>query len=525
MIFKVVTSIASPAEPGDVLLVKNDWNDWFVWETQFSAAVVRVDGSHVSIGDVKIACVGMTHQKASTNLPDHFSALPGDWFSIGQSENYYETLNEFGAEYRSQFLQALRDCAFDPTTLNQHLDEIVLKESLLRSVDLGRVRNRFYRLAHGNAGLTPFAFRFSFPSDQHSPDPTPTLSFHVTPNSNPPSNVHVLIGRNGVGKTRCFNLLSRTFLGLSASDGTSAGQIEALERRPFQTGDNHGFAGLVTVSFSPFDVHGPLVSAGQMNHLRVRYKYVGLIGETASPSPQEDSTELTIKSRHELIEDFVSSVEACRRGARRSRWERALSTLEADPLFEEANVAAVAAKETTDWEGRARSLFQRLSSGHSIVLLTITRLVELIEEKTLVLIDEPEGHLHPPLLSAFVRALTDLLIDRNGVAIIATHSPVVLQEVPKDCVWILNRSGYCLRIERPEHETFGENIGFLTREVFGLEVIQSGFHRRIAEAVDGRTYDEVLQLFENRLGGEARALARVLTLMPSEQSEPEEDQI
>jgi predicted ATP-dependent endonuclease of OLD family len=72
-----------------------------------------------------------------------------------------------------------------------------------------------------------------------------------------------------------------------------------------------------------------------------------------------------------------------------------------------------------------------MSSGHAIVLLTITRLVATVEEKTLVLLDEPESHLHPPLLSAFIRALSDLLYDRNGVAIIATHSPVVLQESSK----------------------------------------------------------------------------------------------
>ncbi|MEK5757114.1 AAA family ATPase, partial [Acinetobacter variabilis] len=75
-------------------------------------------------------------------------------------------------------------------------------------------------------------------------------------------------------------------------------------------------------------------------------------------------------------------------------------------------------------------LFGQLSSGHKIVLLILTRLVETVDEATLVLIDEPESHLHPPLLSAFMSALTELLEDRNGVAIIATHSPVVVQEVP-----------------------------------------------------------------------------------------------
>ncbi|MDT9120903.1 AAA family ATPase, partial [Escherichia coli] len=82
----------------------------------------------------------------------------------------------------------------------------------------------------------------------------------------------------------------------------------------------------------------------------------------------------------------------------------------------------------------------RMSSGHAIVLFTITRLVDVVGEKSLVLFDEPEVHLHPPLLSAFLRTLCDLLDARNGVAIIPTHSPVVLQEVPKSCMWKVLRS-------------------------------------------------------------------------------------
>ena len=31
--------------------------------------------------------------------------------------------------------------------------------------------------------------------------------------------------------------------------------------------------------------------------------------------------------------------------------------------------------------------------------------------------------------------------------------------------------------ERLEIETFGENVGLLTQEVFGLEVTNSGFHK------------------------------------------------
>ena len=55
-------------------------------------------------------------------------------------------------------------------------------------------------------------------------------------------------------------------------------------------------------------------------------------------------------------------------------------------------------------------IFNGLSSGHKIVLLTITKLVEMVSEKTLVILDEPELHLHPPLLSSFIRSLSHLLI-------------------------------------------------------------------------------------------------------------------
>lgn len=531
MAFRVVTNESAPAAAGDVLLVKDSWNDWFIWTTQFFAIAIVENGRRVRIGQVKIARIGMSHQDANSSLPDQFSALDEGWFSIGQSENYYETLNELGAEYRSWFLQVLQDCAQDIEKLNRYSDEEVLRRSLLRDIDMDRVRNRFHRLANGDAALTPFAFTFRFPDDPLSPEPVPELSFRVTPGSKPPSNVHVLIGRNGVGKTRCFDLLSRSFLGLSVGDGTHAGTLGPLDFGAFgPIGNTHGFAGLVTVSFSPFDAYGPLVATSA--ELNVRYAYVGLIREAAPPASQEGGSQselppgqgvLTIKSRYDLMEDFVKSVAVCRSGARRSRWARALSVLEADPLFEEANVSAVADAEATDWDDRARRLFRRLSSGHSVVLLTITRLVELVEEKSLVLIDEPEGHLHPPLLSAFVRALSDLLIDRNGVAIIATHSPVVLQEVPKKCAWVLSRSGRSARVDRPESETFGENVSLLTREVFGLEVVQTGFHRMIAEAVEGRTYQEVLDFFGSKLGGEARALARALTLVPPVQPDVDEE--
>jgi predicted ATP-dependent endonuclease of OLD family len=128
-----------------------------------------------------------------------------------------------------------------------------------------------------------------------------------------------------------------------------------------------------------------------------------------------------------------------------------------------------------------------------------------------VLIDEPEAHLHPPLQAAFIRCLSDLLTQRNGVAILATHSPVMLQEIPQRCVWMMFRDDLDVRYERPQIETFAENVGSLTREVFRIEVTDSGYHTLLAQAVEeARSVDDLFSRFDEQIGSEGRAIARVL---------------
>jgi hypothetical protein len=290
------------------------------------------------------------------------------------------------------------------------------------------------------------------------------------------------------------------------------GLFTASDRDPLSSVSST-FANLVSVSFSAFDEFEPL-PVRQNKASGLQYSYIGL--KEAESSAGEPGTPLW--SRAGLAMEFVNSVKICRQGARIDRWLRALRMLEADPIFADvqADIAELAQGTGPDGEddnlkSRASGVFRRLSSGHKIVLLTVTRLVETVEERSLVLLDEPEAHLHPPLLSAFIRALSDLLINRNGVAIIATHSPVVLQEVPKSCVWKVRRTGQAVVAERPEIETFGENVGVLTRDVFGLEVTQSGFHKLISDAVDeAHLYDDVVEHFDGHLGGEALAIARAL---------------
>lgn len=508
----VDTSLHLPREArSQAFLVVDHWDDWFSFRTMFTLIVFDPEGIRHTPGSVKIGQAGLAGARWSENLPlgvrapslpPQFENLdPAEYFSLGQDEDYYATINALDPEFCRALLVGLCDCAYDLENFQRHRMEEVMMQSLLRSVHDANVRNRLHRLAHGNAVLSRFEFEYTLPDpppDPRTPPPPPTtFQFLVVPNSDPPTNVHVLVGRNGVGKTRCIQSLVNALLEYD-DDAIPRGTI----RRLGDNAEEWTFAGLVSVSFSAFDRFTPPPPA----NLRVPAAFVGLRSQGDGNVPD------ALKSPEDLARDFVRSLSRCRTGPRRARWIRAVRTLATDPLFEEAEVEQLLDLDDETWEDGAAAFFGRLSSGHAIVLLTTTRLVELVDERTLVVLDEPEGHLHPPLLSAFIRAIADLLVARNGAALISTHSPVVLQEVPRSCVWMLRRTRTWATAERPSVETFGESAGILTREVFGLEVSNSGFHQLVAAAArePDSTYESIEAHFNQQLGAEARALARSL---------------
>ncbi|MDT3917683.1 AAA family ATPase [Staphylococcus saprophyticus] len=53
-----------------------------------------------------------------------------------------------------------------------------------------------------------------------------------------------------------------------------------------------------------------------------------------------------------------------------------------------------------EYKEEFEKIFKALSSGQKIVILTITKMIEHVVEKTLILIDEPEMYLHPPFTSS-----------------------------------------------------------------------------------------------------------------------------
>lgn len=518
MDFRVVSGVSQigTGERNVVFLWNTGWDDWFEFATLHSVMYVDRQGARHRLGDVKIGQVGLRGAKAgeahsgerAPALPTKFKQLSDKFFSLGQDDSFYESLGQFGTDFREDILRGLRDIAFDEQARRGALSEKVTTTSLLRSVTLKTVEDQFARMAHGGARLTPYSFTF-LPG---GPESTPQLSFSVEPGSRPPTNVHVLIGRNGVGKSTLLHDLARFMVVQSRATDAKPGPWDQLSN-------------IVSVSFSAFDEFVPMKQTRQRSR-GLTYHYVGL----KKVAPQKG--EATTKDDRAINAEMTHSLKLCLVGARRARLRKALGLLESDPIFAEAGLADILEIPLTDDDQSSTEAsdggdivdeavtafgaqFRRLSSGHKIVLLSISKLVETVEEKSLVLLDEPEAHLHPPLLSAFIRALSDLLTNRNGMAVIATHSPVVLQEVPRGCVWKLSRSGNNLRVERPRIETFGENVGILTDEIFGLEVTSTGFHRMLADAaMSSATYEQALESFNGQLGSEGRSILRAMMLIP-----------
>jgi hypothetical protein len=319
MFFTVISTWNEvPPNPHDAaFLLVDNWDDWFSYRTMFGLWVFTEEGVQHRVGSVKIGQKGLAASRAdmppgpgvrSPDLPRTFDALDENFFSLGQDENYYETLNSLSEAQRKRVLVGLNDCAFNLAIFDAAQSEDVMTVSLLRGVDASNVRGRLHRLSNGDATLTEFKFEYSFPDPGEDLVP-PIVRFEVLPESEPPTNVHVLIGRNGVGKTRCMRGMAESLLGREpAEDDEPIGEI-FLDKEAV---DDWSFAGLVMISFSAFDDFDLRPRPADF----IRSRHVGLVQWEG----HEDEGEYTIvKTPTELASDFRESFAACRHRAASNR--------------------------------------------------------------------------------------------------------------------------------------------------------------------------------------------------------------
>lgn len=489
-----------------IYLIKDNWDDWFTFETTYYMRYVDKLSLEHDIGSVKIGQTDMKEGQRTANIPSNFCLLPENCFSLGQSDNYYENIKKLGDEKRVDILTSLNDIAFNRELFFKVKSLRVTQSSLMRDVSEFTIQNQFIRIANGNARLTPYTIEYTYPKTSNDTNLPLKLTFNVKPNSYPPTNIHVIVGRNNVGKTYLIkNLIKSIYFTEDKRFGvlySTNSQVNQLNEATYQA-----FANVLCISFSPFDDYTEIIVSTE-DKKNMPFTYIGLTSD---------------KLYDTLCENFLKGLINCLSSRKRKELlEQAIKVLESDPIFEKSEIKSLIKgnENKEEIKDSAETLFKKFSSGHQVIMLTLVQLIEKITEKSLIILDEPENHLHPPLLSAFIRALSELLINRNAVALIATHSPVILQEVPQKCVWKLNRSGSEVRADRLGIESFGATISELTQDVFGLEVQKSGFNKILIDEVNkGYSYDEIIEKFNNELGSAARALLRTQIYLRDTQNE------
>jgi predicted ATPase len=474
------------AKADAIYLSRNSWDD-FSYKLTFDAVYVDPNGKAHSLGQVKIAQIGVREPRI--DIASEIPRLDDNQYSLGQSQSYYETIRELPPAVSKRVLLALRDVILDKALFDRVADEDAFTVSLTRYLDPRKIDS--FRQVLSGAKISG-SYSFEYHTEQG-----PLFSLAVHSDSLPPTNLHALIGRNGVGKTTLLANLAQA----------ACAKPEELEKhkefgRFVSDEPDSPFGNVVSVSYSAFDTFQVPTQDGFQRELLIPYDYVGL------RVLKEDR----LKTRDELADELIACLKICLFSSRKEAWEQALQILSNDPVFKRLPVAELSGLKAEDEVDQYRDRMKEMSTGHQIVLLSISRLVELVQDRTLVLYDEPECHLHPPLLASLIRAISNLLKERNGVAIIATHSPVALQEVPKNCAWLIDRRKQ-LRARPMDVETFGENVGYLTQKVFELEMQESSYYATINEIVnreDVWTIEDVVAALDGHLGGEGSAIAIAL---------------
>lgn len=484
------------------------------------------------VGIVKILKLGQK-QREPLQINDAFERLDEQWCSVGKDLDYYERLSNIDEGDRNEILTALRDVVADPTLVPEFQNQSGWRTSLFRDNsrwdrfldDATAIYNKdFSKLANLE---TPFSFTANLGSD------VLTLNFSAPPVANYngkmrelgpsrkevllPQRIVALIGRNGSGKSTLLSRLSHVaFASGSARSERSIRNLGMLDPPEIN------FSRIITISYSAFDsfdVPGlegkdrvqiaKDITAGQG-----RFAYCGLRDISAEIEDREGTSGIKdsspsgspqaitrLKSIEALASEFEDCVKMISSGGRRALLYAAL-----EPLLSEPSFAQHADEGEVDFIiNQPKEAFLNWSTGHKIALHVIASLTARAARKSLVLFDEPEMHLHPPLTAALMQAIRIILEEVNAFCVVATHSPVVVQETLASHVRIVSRTGDNVHLREPKLETFGENVGILTYDIFGLVASATGFHEVLDLLIDGGLgLEEIDDLFMPALSSQAR---------------------
>lgn len=447
---------------------------------KYAITYIDKDGEQIEIGEVLI----LSQKKHENNLPRSFSqSLPKDWCSAGNDYSYYQELNTIGEKAKDFILTRLNDLAYNSLILNKKINDPDVTEELLYKNEtysaFKKAREKFspiLRIADPS---------FKYTQNARSAKKSPDIEFDFSEKKHGLNRVFAVAGKNGTGKTQLLARLAKSFKSEHPKSRSFKSQVPKFSR-------------IIAVSCSYFD-------------------------EFEIPQPSEDfyyvfcGFRLNGKNipKDNLIRKIQDEAEIIYNQGRSPKWRKCL--LE---VMKEEELPLKSKSKGKAFELRGTSVLKKLSSGQLSLLLIITALTSSIHERSLVLYDEPEMHLHPNAISGLMRVLFKLLKYYNSYAIVSTHSPIILQELPSDSIRILERIGSTSSNRRPSIECFGQSLTEISREVFQLVDSESFFKFHLDQMIETKSAESIINTFENKLGVGARIYLKSIEKLRKDNEKP-----
>lgn len=515
MYIEIITSYGIKGENSDgVYLIENNWNDFGYYST-FQAWIIT-DGKKKELGTINLASVkyddSLETECSNINEEKLNELGQKEYISLG-SLDYYKSLIELGVETREELLKQLQDIALDLSIFEKYKNLGVVRTSFLRSVKTYDIKNRYHRLATGNLETT-YEINVT-----RRDNPSFKLSLNVRTTSVLPSNIHAIIGNNGSGKTQTLQGIASACEGylqtygsnevlVSSTSNDGLFTTEITSQRDDSYRDDRPIEGVIYISYSPFDSQKDATEHSDI-------KFIGISNEISKSESSKSIHEIMNENLFEILQEeekdidgriinqtifgSLQKIELWNKTINNLSFDKNISNILSDLILSENKPIKL---ETV----------KKLSSGQKILLLSLASLINEAVERTLIIIDEPELFLHPPLVTAYIRELTNILLETNSLCLVATHSPFIIQELPDECVHMLVRDGDMSLIKKPIGQTFGENISTINDNIFGTDMRMSGFYNFLNSLAE-RSLEKAVQLLNSgKLGLDAEGVIRAILL-------------
>lgn len=456
------------ARKNTIVLHYDNWDD-YGYKTTYRINYYDKDGNSVWESSIQIYCTRLDEDgsgggKVDEYLPSEIAKLDDSFCSLGCDMNFYSGLKKALPKDYLDILNRLNDLAYNEKRWNQFKKYTGVQKSLLRSSSSIKAREEAFAILENNF-IKEKNLSFSYRTRIPYSDIIVSLNFLFNKKADLPHRINAIVGKNGTGKTHILNNLAEDLSGF---------KLEEFDDNAFERGKRPSFDKVISVSYSAFDPFKKLKGQNSLNS----YVYCGIQSEKG-----------TLKL-NEIQDNFWKSLETIKKRDRYEQWKRIITE-----LFAEENYNITSQID----ESRMRDI--NWSSGQNVLISSMTEVVAKIDKESIILFDEPELHLHPNAIANVMRMFNKILEEFNSYAIIATHSPIILQEIPSNNIIVLERIDNQPFVRRPEIECFGENISLITRDIFDVtskESYYQAFFFKMKET--GKTKEQIEKLFEYNLG-------------------------